>query len=91
MLFGFFYYDWTILIVLPALIFTFWAQISVNSRFNKYSQMRTSRGLTGAEAARRILDENGLKNVRIERVHGSTAKSKLCSEHIAQCARPTAT
>lgn len=71
MLFGFFYYDWTILIVLPALIFTFWAQISVNSRFNKYSQMRTSRGLTGAEAARRILDENGLSHVRIERVHGS--------------------
>lgn len=71
MLFGFFYHDWTILIVLPALIFTFWAQISVNSRFNKYSQMRTSRGLTGAEAARRILDENGLSHVRIERVHGS--------------------
>ena len=71
MLFGFFYYDWTILIVLPALIFTIWAQISVNSRFNKYSQVRTSRGLTGAEAARRILDENGLSHVRIERVRGS--------------------
>ena len=71
MLFGFFYYDWTILIVLPALIFTIWAQISVNSRFNKYSQVRTSRGLTGAEAARRILDENGLHDVRIERVRGS--------------------
>ena len=71
MLFGFFYYDWTILIVLPAHIFTIWAQISVNSRFNKYSQVRTSRGLTGAEAARRILDENGLSHVRIERVRGS--------------------
>ena len=71
MLFGFFYYDWTILIVLPALIFTFWAQISVNSRFDKYSRVRTSRGLTGAEAARRILDANGLSNVRIEKIHGS--------------------
>ena len=71
MLFGFFYYDWTILIVLPALIFTFWAQISVNSRFDKYSRVRTSHGLTGAEAARRILDANGLSNVRIEKIHGS--------------------
>lgn len=71
MMFGFFYYDWTILIVLPALIFTFWAQIKVNSSFNKYSQIRTSRGITGAMAARRILDANGLTNVRIEKVRGS--------------------
>ncbi|MBR2387750.1 MAG: zinc metallopeptidase [Clostridia bacterium] len=71
MLFGWFYYDWTVLIVLPALIFTFWAQIKVNSSFNKYSQVRTSRGITGAMAARRILDANGLSNVRIEKVRGS--------------------
>jgi len=71
MLFGWFYYDWTVLIVLPALIFTFWAQIKVNSSFNKYSQVRTSRGITGAMAARRILDAYGLSNVRIEKVRGS--------------------
>ena len=71
MMFGWFYYDWTMLIVLPALIFTFWAQIKVNSSFNKYSQVRTSRGITGAMAARRILDANGLRNVRIEKVRGS--------------------
>ncbi len=71
MFFGFFYYDWTILIVLPALIFTVWAQIRVSSSFDKYSRVRTSRSLTGAEAARRILDANGLYDVRIERVRGS--------------------
>ncbi len=71
MMFGWFYYDWTILIVLPALIFTFWAQIKVNSSFNKYSKVRTSRGITGADAARRILDANGLNHVKIERVRGS--------------------
>ena len=70
MFFGW-YYDWTIVIVLPALIFTIWAQIKVNSSFNKYSQVRTSRGITGADAARRILDANGLYNVRIEKVRGS--------------------
>ena len=71
MLFGFFYYDWTILIVLPALIFTLWAQVKVNSSFNKYSQVMTSRRITGADAARRILDANGLRDVRIERIRGS--------------------
>ncbi len=71
MMFGWFYYDWTMLIVLPALIFTIWAQIKVNSSFNKYSKIRTSRGITGAMAARRILDANGLHGVRIEKVRGS--------------------
>lgn len=71
MILGWFYYDWTILIVLPALLFTIWAQIKVNSSFNKYSGIRTSRGITGADAARRILDANGLYNVRIEKVRGS--------------------
>ena len=71
MLFGWFYFDWTVLIVLPALVFTMWAQIKVNSTFNRYSKVYTSGRLTGAEAARRILDANGLYDVKIERVHGS--------------------
>ena len=71
MLFGWFYYDWTMLIVLPALLFTIWAQIKVNSSFKKFSGVYTKNGLTGAQAARRILDANGLHDVQIERVHGS--------------------
>lgn len=71
MLFGWFYFDWTVLIVLPALVFTIWAQMKVNSTFNRYSKIYTSGRLTGAEAARRILDANGLYDVKIERVHGS--------------------
>lgn len=70
-MFGFFYYDWTILIVLPALIFTIWAQIKVNSSFNKFSKVMTASRLTGAEAARKILDANGLHHVTIERIRGS--------------------
>lgn len=69
-MFGLFYFDWTILIVLPALIFSIWAQINVNSTFDKYSKVRTKRGITGADAARRVLNENGLYDVRIERVQG---------------------
>ena len=59
------------LIVLPALLFTIWAQIKVNSSFKKFSGVYTKNGLTGAQAARRILDANGLHDVQIERVHGS--------------------
>ena len=70
MLFGW-YFDPTILIVLPALIFTIWAQINVNSTFKKYSKMSVCGGLTGARAARKILDANGLFDVKIERVRGS--------------------
>ena len=71
MLFGWFYYDWTVLIVLPALLFTIWAQIKVSSSFNKFSQVHTRGNLTGAEAARRILDANGLFDVKIEKVRGN--------------------
>ena len=71
MLFGWFYYDWTVLIVMPAFLFSLWAQAKVRSSFDRYSAVRVSAGLTGAMAARRILDANGLYHVGIERVRGS--------------------
>ena len=70
MLFGWFYFDWTVLIVAPALVFSIWAQINVSSTFDKYSKIRTKRGYTGADAARRVLNANGLFDVSIERVQG---------------------
>ena len=70
MLFGFFYWDWTILIVLPAMILTLWAQAKVKSTFSKYSKIAARSGMTAAEAARRLLDANGLYNVAINRIHG---------------------
>ena len=56
--------------VLPALVFTIFAQAKVSGSFNKYSKMRTSRGVTGVEAAHEILRRAGLDNVRVERVSG---------------------
>lgn len=70
MLFNLFWGDTTILVLIPAMIFAFWAQIRVNSTFKKYARVPSRRGLTGAEAARRVLDANGLRHVTIERVHG---------------------
>lgn len=67
-----FYLDWlSIALVLPAMIFAFIASARVNSTFKKYAQVRSRRGLTGADAARRVLDANGLRDVRIERVRGN--------------------
>ena len=66
----FYYFDPTMLIVLPALIFSLWAQINVKNTYSKYSKQITSRHVTGYHAARRILDANGLQDVRIERTPG---------------------
>ena len=70
MLFGWFYYDWTVLILLPALVLSIWAQFKVKSTFDKYSKFPTKRGITGADAARRVLDANGLQDVQIEYIRG---------------------
>lgn len=70
MLFGLFYYDWTILLILPALIFSVWAQFKVNSTFKKYSQTPTAARISAANAARRVLDAGGVRGVSIERVRG---------------------
>lgn len=70
MFFGLFYYDWTILLVLPALIISAWAQIKVSSTYEKYSKLRTNMAITGADAARRILDANRLYHVKIEHIRG---------------------
>ena len=70
MMFNLFYYDWTILLVIPGFLISLWAQAKVSSTFKKYSAMRTYRGYTGYDAARRILDANGLSHVRIEQVAG---------------------
>ncbi len=69
MFFGY-WYDWTILIMIPAVIFSLYAQAKVKSSFDKYSGMFSSRGIKGCDAARMILDANGLQNVRIERISG---------------------
>ena len=66
------YFDVTYLIyTLPAVILALWAQAKVKSTFKKYSGVTSARRMTGAEAARRILDANGLRNVQINRVAGS--------------------
>ena len=55
---------------MPPMLLGLWAQFKVKSAFNKYSQVRTQSGVSGAEAARRILQRGGLGNVTIETAQG---------------------
>jgi len=65
------YFDWTFMgLVMPAFLFALWASSSVKATYHRYQKQHSSRGITGYEAARRILYENGLSHVRIERVNG---------------------
>jgi len=64
------YFSTYIILVLPAVILAMWAQANVTSTFRKYSSVASSSGMTGFDAARRILDSNGLNYVQIERVTG---------------------
>lgn len=59
-------FDPTMIILIPAIIISFWAQSKISSTYNKYSQVRTMNGYTGKEVARMMLDDAGLYDVRIE-------------------------
>lgn len=65
-------FDLTYLImVMPFVILSIWASSNVNSTFKRYSKVYSRRGLTGAQAAEQVLKNNGVYNVRIERVSGN--------------------
>ncbi len=66
-----FYLDYYyIILIVPALIFGLWAQSRVNSAYTKYSRVGNMRGYTGADAARFILEQNGIYDVTIRRISG---------------------
>lgn len=66
-----FYYDPTMLLIIPALILSLYAQAKVNSNFKKYSKVYNQRGITGAEVARRILSDAGINDVTIDHAPGN--------------------
>ncbi len=69
------FYWWSIILLVPALLLGLYAQAKVSSAFGRFSQVASRRGLTGAQAARQLLDSAGLNDVGIE-----VAGSKL-SDH----------
>lgn len=60
-----FYFDRTMLLLIPAMLIALWAQTKVSSTYNKYRTIRTMNGYTGQQIARMMLDEAGLYNIPV--------------------------
>ena len=58
------------ILVIPAVLFSLYAQIRVKNTFDRYSKLLNRRGLTGADVARYILDSNGLGDIHVQTVRG---------------------
>lgn len=70
MMYGYGFFDPTMILVLIGAALSMWASARVNSTFQKYSQVRSMTGMTGAEAARRLLNSQGIYDVSIEAISG---------------------
>lgn len=69
--YSYYHYDYySLLLLVPALLLGLWAQLRVSAAYGKYSRVRSARHMTGQMVARRILDENGLRHIAVERVAG---------------------
>lgn len=66
-----FYFDRTYFLVLIGLVISMLAQANITSKFNKYSKIRSKRGMTGAEAAQMVLNYNNYRDISIKRIPGS--------------------
>lgn len=64
------FFDSSFIILLPALFLSFYAQMKISSTFNKYSKVISTKGYTGAQVARMLLDSNELYDVPIEIING---------------------
>lgn len=69
--YGYYYMDWTYILVLIGAVLCMVASARVNSTYSKYARVRSISGMTGAEAAQRILNRNGIYDVRVEHVRGN--------------------
>lgn len=69
-MYGYYYYDPTYLLVVIAAIFSLLASAKVNTTYRRYSEVYSRTGLTGAQAAQRILQMSGIYDVKIQHVSG---------------------
>lgn len=63
------FFDPSMILLIPAIIISFWAQSRISSTYNKYSEVRTINGYSGQQIARMMLDAAGLFDVRIDVVN----------------------
>lgn len=65
-----FWNDWTFLLLIPAFLFSLWAQFKTQSTFRKWSQIEAGRGITAEKAADQIMKSAGVNGVKIEKIPG---------------------
>lgn len=66
-----FYFDWTMLLVLPGLLLGLWAQHRVNSAFSEYSRIHSRRGVRAEQVSAELLERSGNSSVSITGVAGN--------------------
>lgn len=66
-----FYYDWTMLLVIPGLLLGMWAQHKVNAAFHKYERVAARNGMTAESVARALLNHGGCGQVNIAQTSGT--------------------
>ncbi|MBR0366202.1 MAG: zinc metallopeptidase [Clostridia bacterium] len=86
---GYGWFDPTYMLVIIGLAITLIASANVKGTFNKYDKVKSRRGITGAECARRILDANGLKNIQIEHVSGNLSDHFSPKENVIRLSDST--
>ena len=88
-MFGFYGFDqYYLILVVPALLLSLWAQFKVKSTFAKYSQIRCSKGISGAATAQLLLEANSISNVSIENVAGSLTDHYDPGHHVLRLSQP---
>lgn len=84
-----YYFDPTYVLVIIAFALTLFASFGVQSTFKKYNEVYSARGITAAEAARRILDANGLQNITISHVSGELTDHYSPKENVIRLSDST--
>ena len=87
--YGYYYYDPTYMLIVISALISLFAQFLVNSRFSKYSRVRSRSGMTGAQAAERILQSQGIYDVAIQRVSGKLTDHYDPANHVLRLSDST--
>lgn len=69
----YYYYDYSWIVLMPAILFTFICQSRITSAYRTYSRIENSRRITGAQAARLMMDANGLSDIQINILNGGNS------------------
>lgn len=86
---GFYGFDiYYLILVVPTVLLSLWAQFKVKSTFSKYSRIRCAKGINGAQAAELLLRDNSITNVKVEQVPGSLTDHYDPSSHVLRLSQP---